>query len=325
MWTPLWTNLTVADGDLAVVLIGGCPRSGTTFLASLLGESDGCVVTPESHFKQLLLRDHAVNWEEGLSHVLLQRDWQARARFRHWKTPLDLSDLPDPLSRADYARLLLRLVATYGKTHAKPLTRAWVDHTPHNLHDARRLAELFPSARFVHLVRDPRAVAASLLALDWGPLDAQQAADYWARHLSWGLAAEQALPDRVQRVSYEQLVTQPEATLAALRQFCGLEPAVSGSAANAGYFLPAFTRQQHQWVGQAPNRARLDAWRQQLPAWQLLAIEHRLADLMPMLGYEPSCGLPLRAVPRPGLLRRWLWPRLRALPQRLRFLLRRWL
>ena len=321
---PLETHRTVADGDLAVVLIGGCPRSGTTFLASLLGASDGCVVTPESHFKQLLLRDHAVNWAEGLSHALLQRDWQARARFRHWQTPLDLSDLPDPLGRADYARLLLRLVAAYGGAHARPLTRAWVDHTPHNLQDALRLAELFPSARFVHLVRDPRAVAASLLALNWGPLDAQQAADYWARHLSWGLAAEQALPGRVQRVSYEQLVLQPDATLAALRPFCGLVPEASPSAITAAYFLPAFTRQQHQWVGQAPNPARLDAWRQQLPAWQVLAIEHRLADLMPMLGYEPSCPSPLRALPRPGLMRRWLWPRLRALPQRLQFLLRRW-
>jgi hypothetical protein len=291
----------VPDDNLSVVLIGGCPRSGTTFLASLLGESDGCVVTPESHFKQLLLRDHAVNWEVGLSHALLQRDWQARVRFRHWQTPLDLSDLPDPLGRADYARLLLRLVAAYGSTHAKPLTRAWVDHTPHNLHDALKLAELFPSARFVHLVRDPRAVVASLLALEWGPLDAHQAADYWARHLSWGLAAEQALPGRVQRASYEQLLTQPEATLTALRQFCGLEPAVGGSAATADYFLPPFTRQQHQWVGKAPNRDRLDAWTKQLPGWQLLAIEHRLADLMPMLGYAPCCELPLGAASRPGV------------------------
>jgi hypothetical protein len=317
--------LPVAEGDPTVVLIGGCPRSGTTLLASLLGEGQGCVVTPESHFKQLLLRDHAVNWQQGLSHALLQRDWTARARFRHWRTSLDLSELPDPLGREDYARLLLRLVAAYGRSHSRPLTQAWVDHTPHNLHDALRLSELFPTARFVHLVRDPRAVAASLLSLDWGPLDAQQAADYWARHLSWGLAAEQALPGRVQRVSYEQLVTQPVETLTALRQFCGLEPPPSGaSAASAAYFLPAFTRQQHQWVGHAPNAARLDAWRRQLAAWQVLTIEHRLADLMPMLGYELSCASPLGAVPRPGLLRRWLWPRLCALPQRLRFLLKRW-
>lgn len=320
----------MADSHPSVVFIGGCPRSGTTFLGALLGQLEGCVVTPESHFKQLVLRDHAVDWTTGLSHALLRHDWEKRVRFRHWQTPLDLSQLPDPLSKADYAQLLFRLVATYGHTHLRPLQRAWVDHTPHNLQDALLLADLFPTARFIHIVRDPRAVAASLLGCEWGPVDAPQAADYWIRHLSWGLAAELALPGRVKRVFYEQVLNEPEVILPDLRAFCGLvEPGeavvVDSAGADPAYFLPAFTRRQHQWVGQAPNIQRQFAWRQQLAPWQIQAIEHRVADLLPMLGYEPDCRKPLKQLQRPGLLQRWLWPRLLALPQRLRFLWRRWL
>ena len=37
--------------NIKPIFIGGCPRSGTTFLGSLLGKGDKTVVVPESQFK----------------------------------------------------------------------------------------------------------------------------------------------------------------------------------------------------------------------------------------------------------------------------------
>ena len=37
--------------DKKSIFIGGCDRSGTTMLGSMLGMGTGCVTTPESFFK----------------------------------------------------------------------------------------------------------------------------------------------------------------------------------------------------------------------------------------------------------------------------------
>jgi Sulfotransferase family len=37
---------------LQPIFIGGCPRSGTTMLGSMIGSMSSCIVTPESIFKQ---------------------------------------------------------------------------------------------------------------------------------------------------------------------------------------------------------------------------------------------------------------------------------
>jgi hypothetical protein len=111
-------------------------------------------------------------------------------------------------------------------------------------HDVRipQLAAMFPDARFVAVTRDGRAVARSLLYVDWwpdhplwwwegtpidwastghNPVDA--AAEHWVREVALiehglvGLA-----PERVRRVSYEDLVTTPHQVLEEVAEFAGL-------------------------------------------------------------------------------------------------------
>jgi hypothetical protein len=45
----------------------------------------------------------------------------------------------------------------------------WVETTPLNIAQARRILKLFPDALFINMVRDPRDVIASLLTKNWGP------------------------------------------------------------------------------------------------------------------------------------------------------------
>lgn len=50
---------------------------------------------------------------------------------------------------------------------AKP--RYWVETTPMNISMADRIAQVFPNAFFINMVRDPRDVISSLLSKNWGP------------------------------------------------------------------------------------------------------------------------------------------------------------
>lgn len=139
------------------------------------------------------------------------------------------------------------------------------------------LAEAFPAARFVEIVRDGRAVACSLRKVDWWdecdlgwrpgtPRDWEaDGGDPWelcARHwvaeldaLASGLAA--VAPGQRMRVSYEAFVAEPAGTLAAVAAFAGLRPDPAWQEAVAGLSFPPGT----------------DAWRRSLPPAALATIE----------------------------------------------------
>jgi len=51
----------------------------------------------------------------------------------------------------------------------KPGTKHFLEKTPHNCLQPRFLHELAPTARYLHIYRNPKAVAMSLLRQSWGP------------------------------------------------------------------------------------------------------------------------------------------------------------
>jgi hypothetical protein len=169
----------------------------------------------------------------------------------------------------------------------------WVDHLPPNIGYAETLLAQFPEATMLHLVRDPRAVIASALPLDWGPTSARAGARWWLGWIGAGLAAEARYPDRVLRVRYEDLVREPQPTLKGIGLRVGLAlnrpwPQDQGEAR-----LPAYTRRQHALVGRPADPARIDAWRRRLSPAQVATIESELRDALTMLGYERVTASPL--------------------------------
>lgn len=108
------------------------------------------------------------------------------------------------------------------KKAGRPDPETWIDQTPTNIHHGRLLAAAYPGSAFVHVVQDGRAVAASVLGLDWGSNDVQAAARTWTTDVAAGLALQAAFPDRLARVAYEDLVADPEAALKAVCERIGL-------------------------------------------------------------------------------------------------------
>lgn len=271
--------------DAKTIFIGGCPRSGTTMLGSMLGSAKGCVATPESQFKDAIPAKLTVDWVQGLKREDLLSVLNNNFRFKIWEIRFPAVELPDFLNPADYRRLLLSLVNAYAKTQDRKEWQFWIDHTPENIQVPLTLMRIFPEAKFIHLVRDPRAVCASLLSVDWGFYSAGKAALYWAQKISYGQAFERAFPDKCIRVYYEDIVAAPEKAMKDICGFCGIEFS-SSVLSGGGFRLPDYTKKQHKLVGLKPDPCRLNAWKESLDAWQIAEIEELIGDLMELVGYK---------------------------------------
>lgn len=279
------------------VFVGGCPRSGTTLLGAMLGVGPDRVTVPESLFKFRLLRALSPDGELDLDSAgrLLSGD----ERFGLWGVPVpEASGGP---ARVRYEALVTGLVRRFAEATGKPQPAIWIDHTPGNVSYAASMARLFPESKLVHVIRDGRAVAASVLPLDWGPNTAAEAAKWWAGHVATGLAAERRFPDRVLTVRYEDLLSEPEATL---RTVCGFvdtpyEPAMVGT---RDYQALAYTVTDHRLVDERPDPRRADAWRERLTDSQVGTVEHLTGELLELLRYPMRYGSRARLSSRPERL-----------------------
>jgi hypothetical protein len=267
------------QGITRQIFIGGCSRSGTTLLGAILGAHSDCVCPPESHFKIGVLRtcqreDSSIDLEEALRFIRMH--W----RFKLWNLEIDAGEAPE----GSYVDLLTWLVEAFAEDRGVE-ANTWVDHTPENVNYAPRLLALFPQAEIVHIVRDGRAVANSILPLDWGPNTVIKAAPWWRDAVQEGLDLESRLPEgQILRVRYEDLVHAPERTVRKLCAGLGLAFQPRMLAAD-GFRPPGYTSSQHQLIGQRPDPERATRWRTTLTDRQTELFESLAGDLLEQMGY----------------------------------------
>jgi hypothetical protein len=268
------------------IFIGGCPRSGTTMLGSILGLAKNCIVTPESHFKQTILFGFNSDLKRnGINKRNLIDKINKNFRFKLWETPTPKIKLPETIKVDEYRRLIYSIVDNYAKKIGCIRWKTWIDHTPQNIQDPLVLMSIFPEAKFIHIVRDPRAVASSVIPLDWGPNNSREAAFFWAQKISYGLTLEIKYPEKCKRFYYEDIIYYPEKSIKSICDFCGIEyhkKMIEGGKID----LPKYTKKQHKLVGQKANLHRISAWQKDLSLRQIYEIETILSDLIDLMGYQ---------------------------------------
>jgi len=283
--------------SIVPVFIGGCDRSGTTLLASMLGAHEECLAVPENQFKIEVFRScQSAIGNIDLENILnrIRRHW----RLRIWSLDIESVSVSQEEIGTSCAELIEWLVKKYGEKVGKPAPRIWVDHTPSNIRYASTLLEHFPDAKMIHLVRDGRAVAASIMPLDWGPNTIHRAAHWWVQKVAYGLAAESFWGEnKIIRFRFEDLVRKTETSLRRLCSFLDIEYQPEMTKAN-GFTVPLYTYQQHVMVGKKPNAKRTNAWEAELTPREIEIFESEVGDLLYYLGYTPVFGLKARGVTR---------------------------
>ncbi|MFZ9914606.1 MAG: sulfotransferase family protein, partial [Phycisphaerales bacterium] len=202
--------------------------------------------------------------------------------------------------RADLVAELRRLwlATARGPIAASPAATDFVEKTPDHALWLDVVKELVPRARIVHVVRDSRAVCASLLAAGrapwgaaWAPKSLDAAIGVWRDHVGAVLAGA---PDAVV-VRFEDLVQDPVSPMRALWNRLGLaaEDAAleefrervraAPAAAFRGTGDITTTPPEPEGFLAAPGRSREAlGWFARRRVWRMTA------DLMGRLGYDES-------------------------------------
>jgi hypothetical protein len=207
-------------------------------------------------------------------------------------TEEDLVGLLSEEGPVRYDRFVGRIFDLYAARRGKPLAG---DKTPGYVRRIGQMHQLWPRARFLHIVRDPRDVCLSMLEWRSGERTAGQAgtwdidpvistALYWRYSVAIGREAGKSLgPTLYHEVRYEDLVSSPERELEQICNFLRLPYAEEMTRFHEGRTQREPGRSSKaQWL---PPTAGLRDWRVELPVGDVERIEATAGDLIDGLGY----------------------------------------
>lgn len=243
------------------IFMVGAERSGTTLLGLMLGHHGELAWGGEMQFLVDLVPS-----EGEYPPVDVYSEWLELDRgFRSSNLSIDPSlDLPVLLdSFLDQERAKAR----------KPLVGA----TVHKRFD--RLTQVWPDARFIHLVRDPRDVARSVIPMGWAGNTWVGVERWMEAERLWDRVRSGLSPDRYFEARFEALFENPEQFLTSLCEFLELtyDPAMLEYPADTTYELPR------------PEIAY--SWKKKARSEEVQLVEARIGEMLTERGYSPS-GLP---------------------------------
>jgi len=257
-------------------------------------------ITPESHWiPRLYAKSWAVTPEGPVKPKLIRR-LLGHPKFARLKiSSEEIARLTANGKPISYANLVSRIFDLYGERQGKPLVG---DKTPDYVRSIVTLHSLWTSARFVHVIRDGRDVALSMMDwpkfrpkpgdfATWREDPVSTAALWWELNVRLGRQAGKSLGHKLYyEVRYESLVSRPGEEGAALCAFLGLP--------YTDAMLRFYAAPEASDPGLDARRAHLPVtpglrdWRAQLPPQDNERFEAAAGGLLEELGYPGVVSRP---------------------------------
>jgi hypothetical protein len=200
--------------DNRPIFIGGIERSGTSLLYALLASHPNIAMTRRMNLWPYFFHRYGdLNQPENR-----QRCLSVMKQYRRVATiDLDFERLENELSHGevDYKRLFTLLWEQYAEKLGKP---RWGDKSLNTERYADEIFQIYPNAKILQIIRDPRDRYASALKR-WKVIrgGVGSGTAMWLSSVRIGNRNLRKYPGRYRFVRYETLAQQPEATM---RELC---------------------------------------------------------------------------------------------------------
>jgi len=243
------------------IFSGGCPRSGTTLLYSILNSHSQISLALETGLLGGLRNLEKLSWRSGLPVDRLQRI------YRNSRCYPDFTQ-----------QVLMTLMHDQGK-------RRWGDKSPGNVKAIDRIFRHFPNARFIHVIRDGRDAVCSIrphspsFGNRYSPHNPwDKCVDLWYEWVEKGLRWRG--DPRYYEIRYEDMTSTPRETVRNLLEWLQepweedlLEKSVRTKVSS------------HPGVSKPVTGSSIGRWRQNLPDDARALFRGKANDLLVKLGY----------------------------------------
>jgi hypothetical protein len=267
--------------------IVGCGRSGTTLLQVMLGNHPEITLPNETGFYSLLRRRNQRTLGELETPAKFRRGYEVAMDFwRVRELELDRERVWELCQgrTPSWETLFLAILAALAERRGAVRVG---EKSPGHFQYLALLSERYPEARFIHLIRDPRAVACSYFRT-FGIRDIGAKCKRWQLAIAEHDRFAGPLGRRYMALRYEDLVREPERTLREVCSFLGCGFAPEMLAYHERDHLGFAKHQMHHMANtlRPVFTSSLDKWRSELARDQIALVEHVLGDEMERLGYE---------------------------------------
>ncbi|MEM7251043.1 MAG: sulfotransferase [Pseudomonadota bacterium] len=287
--------MSTSNADKPIFIVGAA-RSGTTLLQFMLrSHPHVSLPTAESHFfipfyaardeyGDLTERD---NLRRLISDIYEKKQLFFKADF-HGMT-FDVEAVTDMLHREQCSNvpdIISRIFQENAKGEGKV---RWGDKTPYYVLHMDTLLAMFPGAQFVHLIRDGRDCALSMLERkhDLKIFNTYHAAYTWNKYVVSGRAFGERHPDRYFEVRYEDILDNPQDSIQALCEFLEIEfsqDVIEFRKAKEGLKTPL--------LRQPLQRSNQNKWKSKMSEKQIEIFENMAGETLEACGYDLASSSP---------------------------------
>jgi Sulfotransferase family len=282
------------------LFIGGCPRSGTTLLRSLLNNHPDLAIPPETNVVIPAWRKRArygdlqvADNRRKLAEWIYDSRGRGGQRLRREKFFTREQAIERVVaSQPTLGSVFASVYEMFAEAKGKP---RWGDKRPRYAGMLDMIFALFPNAQFVNLIRDPRAAAASQAPLGWDDEDRAlaSAACTW----EWSVRrvdgfAPRLRSDQLLDLRFEDLVRDPEGTLGQICRFADLrgQPEIVEEMITKPR-RGVFNEGWHDRLAEPISTAPIDHWRERIEPREVALVEHVTRHRFERFGYRHEPGL----------------------------------
>lgn len=293
---------TPVFADVSPVFVVGAPRSGTTLVQRMLDAHPRLAIFDEVTYFEGILKVAGVVPDLAAPGAI-DRFFEALPRLEQYPYWNNIDDLLAASRQAlegsaepSYALVYRTFMEAYARRTGKA---RFGDKSPANVRHLDATLAIFPKARIIHVVRDPRGAVASRRNTEWSSDEVLSTAIKWRLDVEAAGRFQASAPaGTITEVRYEDIVRHTERELRRLCAFLD-EPfapemmefhrssdvSFQGSPWKDGVFRPV-------------SEASLERWRKELTEPQLGIIQLVIGKALREHGYEAA---PLSLTTRLGL------------------------
>tara|TARA_B110000285_G_C15140503_1_gene630460 strand:- start:3489 stop:4418 length:930 start_codon:yes stop_codon:yes gene_type:complete len=198
------------------VFIVGMPRSGTTLLSNLINASKQIYIPEETHYfiqkNNYLKLPNRKQKKQSFNEFYLDQK-------NHYTKPLglDLNEV-EQLKRTDDTNFFQKLISFKLKNNSN--IERWGEKTPIHFTCTDDILTLYPNAKIIHIIRDPRDVFNSMIKSNW-----HNVFPYNLRYEQYKKATIlfKKSSKSIINIKYEDLINDSNSSLKKIYSFCNLK------------------------------------------------------------------------------------------------------